>query len=117
MTSTRWRIGNQTEQGSFLLPELINAVRACLYDYGHVVPLGMHQIKRIADILDAPDTDLPDLMREECRDLPEQIAEKSVRIDIRTARIKAVAAQSASFHGNSHQGQGASRAPFQSRAN
>jgi len=73
--------------------ELVNAVRACLYEYGHVVPQGIHHVQRIADILDAPGHDLPDLMREECRDLLEQIAEKTVRINSRTGKIKALAAQ------------------------
>ena len=73
--------------------ELVNAIRACLYEYGHVVPQGIHQIRRIAEILDAPNSDLPDLMREECQDLLEQIAEKTVRIDARTGKIKALAAE------------------------
>jgi len=73
--------------------ELVNALRACLYEYGHAVPQGIRQIKRIEDILDAPNSDLPDLMRDECRDLLEQIAEKTVRIDARTAKIKELAAE------------------------
>lgn len=73
--------------------ELVNALRACLYEYGHVVPQGIQQIKRIEDILDAPNSDLPALMREECRDLLEQIAEKTVRINARTGKIKALAAE------------------------
>ena len=44
--------------------ELVNALRAGLYEYGHVIPQGIHQIKRIEEILDAPNSDLPDLMRE-----------------------------------------------------
>src|SRR3569623_515884 len=58
--------------------ELVNALRACLYEYGYIVPQGIHQIKRIEDILDAPTSGLPDLMREECRDLLKQIAEQTV---------------------------------------
>lgn len=73
--------------------ELINAVRAHLYEYGHAVPQGSQQIKRIEEILDAPNSDLPDLMCEECRDLLEQIAEKTARIDARTGKIKALAAE------------------------
>lgn len=46
--------------------ELVNALRAYLYEYGHTVPQGVHQIRRIAEILDVPGSDLPDLMREEC---------------------------------------------------
>lgn len=71
--------------------ELVNALRASLYEYGHVVPQGIHQIKRIAEILEAPNSDLPDLMREECRDLVDQIAEQTVRINARTGKIKALA--------------------------
>nr|WP_245452000.1 IS110 family transposase [Mesorhizobium waimense] len=73
--------------------ELINALRACLYEYGHVVPQGIRQIKRIEEILDAPNSDLPALLREECRDLLEQIAEKTVRINAKTDKIKALAAE------------------------
>ena len=73
--------------------ELVNALRACLYEYGHIVPQGIQQIKRIEDIIDAPNSDLPDLMREECRDLLEQIAEKTVRLNARTVKIKVLAAE------------------------
>ncbi|GGD77084.1 IS110 family transposase [Croceicoccus mobilis] len=73
--------------------ELVNALRACLYEYGHLVPQGIHQITRIAEILNAPNNDLPDLMREECRDLLEQIAEQTLRINARTAKIKVLAAE------------------------
>jgi transposase len=73
--------------------ELVNALRACLYEYGHVVPQGIRQIKRIEEILDASNSDLPDLLREECRDLLEQIAEKTVRINARTDKIKTLAAE------------------------
>ena len=71
--------------------ELVNALRAGLYEYGHVIPQGIHQIKRIEEILDAPNSDLPDLMREECRDLLDQIAQQTVRIDTRTGKIKILA--------------------------
>lgn len=73
--------------------ELANALRGCLYEYGHAIPKGMHQLKRINEILNNPNSDLPDLMREECRDLMDQIAEKTVRIDARTVKIKALAAE------------------------
>lgn len=73
--------------------EPVNALRACLYEYGHVVPQGIRQIKRIEEILEASNSDLPDLLREECRDLLEQIAEKTVRINARTDKIKTLAAE------------------------
>jgi transposase len=73
--------------------ELINALRACLYEYGHIIPQGAHQIKRVAEILDTPNSDLPALMREECAELLEQIAEQTVRINARTTKIKALAVE------------------------
>jgi transposase len=59
--------------------ELVNALRACLYEYGHAVPQGIHQIKRIAEILDAHSSDLPDSMREECAELLDQITQSCDR--------------------------------------
>ena len=73
--------------------ELVNAVRACLYEFGHIVPQGIHQVRRIEEILNEPNNDLPDLMREECQDLLKQIAEKTTRIDARTHKIKAIAGE------------------------
>ena len=73
--------------------DLVNALRACLYEFGHVVPQGIRYLKRIAEILDEPRSDLPDLMREECRDLLDQILEITGRIDARTGKIKALAAE------------------------
>lgn len=73
--------------------ELVNALRACLYEYGYVVPQGIHQLKRIEEILAAASSELPDLVREECLDLMEQIGEKTARINVRIGKIKALAAE------------------------
>ncbi len=72
--------------------ELVNALRASLYEYGHVVPLGIQHIKRIREIVEAPNSDLPALMREECVEMLDQISEQTDRIAARTAKIKALAA-------------------------
>ena len=72
--------------------ELVNALRACLYVHGHAVSQAIDHVKRIEGILDLPNSDLPDLKREECRELLEKIAGKTVRIHARTAKIKALAA-------------------------
>jgi transposase len=73
--------------------ELVNALRSVLYEYGHTVPQGLGHLRRIEDMLDEPRCDLPVLVRDECRDLLAQIAEKTARIDERTGRIKALAAE------------------------
>jgi transposase len=71
--------------------ELVNALRATMYEYGYTVPQGIGQLSRIEAILDEPHSDLPALVCEECRDLLAQIAEKTARIDVRTDRIKKLA--------------------------
>src|SRR3546814_9515063 len=60
--------------------ELVNALRACLYEYGHIVPQGIAQLGRIGEIIDDPNSDLPKLAREECRDMLEQIGEIAIGI-------------------------------------
>lgn len=73
--------------------ELVNALRATLYEYGQSVPQGIGHLKRIEAIPEEPPSNLPLLLREECRDLLVQIAEKTARIDEWTGRIKALAAE------------------------
>ncbi len=73
--------------------ELVNALRGVLYEYGHVVPQGIGQLKRIDAILDAEPSDLPVLVRQECHDLLAQIAEKTARIEARTTKVRELATQ------------------------
>jgi transposase len=73
--------------------ELMNAVRAVLYEYGHTVPKGIGHLRQIEAIIEEPNSDLPTLVREECQDLVEQIAEKTARIEAKTKKVKDLAAQ------------------------
>jgi transposase len=73
--------------------ELVNALRACLYEYGYIAPQGIAQIRRIGEIIDDTGSELPGLVREECRDTLDQIAEQTSRINKKTSKIKEVAAQ------------------------
>ena len=73
--------------------ELVNALRAVLYEYGHVFPIGLAQLKRIETVVEDFDCDLPELVIAECRDLLAQIAEKTERIDAKTKALKSLAAQ------------------------
>ena len=75
--------------------DLVNALRSVMYEYGHTVPQGIGHIKRIQAILDEPNSDLPALVREECLDLIEQIAEKTARVEAKTRRAKELAAETA----------------------
>jgi transposase len=73
--------------------ELVNALRAQLYEFGHTVPQGIGHLKRIEAIIEAPNSDLPLLVREECRELLEVIAETTGRIAAKTRKIEALAAE------------------------
>ena len=74
--------------------ELVNALRAVLYEYGQAVPAGVAQLRHIETIVNDPDIALPDLVRDECRDLLAQIAEKSARIEAKTKTIAGLAEES-----------------------
>jgi len=73
--------------------ELVNMLRAFLYELGHVVPQGIHNVPRIAAIITEPNSDLPEIARIECRDLLEQIKAMTVRIATSDRRIKDLAGQ------------------------
>jgi hypothetical protein len=61
--------------------ELSNALCAYLYETRHTAPQAARQIKPILEIIDVPNSDLPDLMREQCHNLMRQIAEQIKRIN------------------------------------
>jgi len=77
--------------------ELINALRAVLYEFGYVIPQGRNYLGQVEDILSAKNSNLPELLREECRDLLKQISEKTERIDASTRKAKELAAASDTF--------------------
>lgn len=73
--------------------DLVNALRSVLYEFGHVFPVGLVHLKRIATLLADPGSGLPALVVTECEDLLKQITEKTERITERTSELKAMAAQ------------------------
>ena len=68
--------------------ELVNALRSVLYEFGHIFPQGIAHVRRIEAVLTEPACDLPALVREECRDLLEQISEQTARIEAKTAKVR-----------------------------
>lgn len=73
--------------------ELANALRSHLYEFGHTVPQGICNLRRVEAILEDPNCGLPELAREECRDLLSLIAETTARIDIKKQRINRLSAE------------------------
>ena len=72
----------------------VNALRALLYEHGHVFPAGIGHLARMTALVKDETSDLPALIREECSDLLDQIAEKTARISERTTKLKTLAVQS-----------------------
>jgi transposase len=72
----------------------VNALRALLYEHGHLFPAGIRHLEHMAALVDDETSDLPELIREECQDLLVQIAQKTARIAERTTKLKTLAAQS-----------------------
>lgn len=76
--------------------ELINALRAHLYEFGYPLPQKVRNLQHAEMIVNDPGCDLPALVREECRGLLEQIAGKSEHIAARDKKIKALASEKSS---------------------
>jgi transposase len=72
----------------------VNALRALLYEHGHVFPQGIRSLNRITALVEDKTAYLQPLILEECLDLLTQIAEKTARIIERTAKLKTLAAES-----------------------
>lgn len=74
--------------------ELVNALRGVLYEYGQVVPTGISNIRRMAGLIEDPHTNLPEIVRQECRDLVVHIGEKTARITEKTKALTDLSKQS-----------------------
>jgi len=71
----------------------VNALRALLYEHGHVFPAGIRHLNRMTALVADETSDLPLLIREECQDLLVQITEKTARIAERAKKLSALATQ------------------------
>lgn len=70
--------------------EAVNALRSHLYEFGHVAPEGIGYVARLARVVEDCETDLPDLARDICRMLIEQIAHLTDPINALKAGIAAM---------------------------
>ncbi|MUT24786.1 IS110 family transposase [Mesorhizobium japonicum] len=70
--------------------ELVNALRAHLYEFGYVAPQGIGHLRRLAEIIQDQNAKLPDLVREICDDLLDRIAHLTGRIEALKKTINAL---------------------------
>ncbi|MGE3371458.1 MAG: transposase [Rhizobiaceae bacterium] len=61
--------------------ELVNALRGYPYESGYVAPQGIGYLRRLAEVIEDEKSELPDLAREICSDLLDQIHQLTARID------------------------------------
>jgi transposase len=73
--------------------EAVNALRSHLYEFGFTAPEGIGYLPRLGAVLEDPSSNLPPLAREICRELLEQIANLSGRINAMKKRLDAIARQ------------------------
>ena len=66
----------------------VNALRAHLYEFGHTAPIGVHQIRRLAEVVEAEDNGLPEAVRLCCREILAQIAQIGERLRVSCCRFR-----------------------------
>ncbi|PBB51786.1 MULTISPECIES: IS110 family transposase [Mesorhizobium] len=75
--------------------ELVNALRAHLYEFGYVAPQGIGHLPRLAEIVEDESADLPDLVRDICSALLDQIDQLSSRLAALKKTIDTLSKQAA----------------------
>ncbi len=72
--------------------QLINALRGHLTEFGVVAPQGIMQLKKLAAAIDAPETELPELVRQLGRDYIDMIGDLTDRITVLDRTLQRVTA-------------------------
>ncbi|RWK58167.1 MAG: transposase [Mesorhizobium sp.] len=82
--------------------ELVNALRAHLYEFGYVAPQGIGHLPRLAEIVEDESADLPDLVRDVCSALLDQIEQLSSRLAALKKTIDTLSKQAATSRRANH---------------
>jgi transposase len=61
--------------------EAINALRSHRYEFGYVAPQGIGHLPCLEEVIEDPNTDLPRIARDICREILGQIAQLITRIN------------------------------------
>jgi hypothetical protein len=79
--------------------DAVNSLRSHLQEFGYLAPKGIGYLRQLEEIVADPNTALPALARQLCRDLLDHIAQLTFRIDALKKTIGEVAAQGDTAHG------------------
>jgi len=71
--------------------EAVNALRSHLYEFGFIAPEGIGHLPRLGAVIEDANSGLPPLAREICRELLDQVAHLTARINAMKKRIDAIA--------------------------
>jgi transposase len=72
--------------------QLINALRGHLTEFGVVAPQGITQLKKLAAAIDAPETELPELVRQLAHDYIDMVEALTARIAVLDRTLRQVTA-------------------------
>ena len=75
--------------------ELVNALRAHLYEFGYIAPQGIGHLRRLEEVIEDERCTLPDLVRDTCCDLLDQIWRLTERINALKKRIDVLSKEAA----------------------
>jgi transposase len=73
--------------------EAVNALRAHLYEFGYIAPIGVQNVKQLVAIVEADTSELPALVRFSCRELIEQITRLTERLAVLDKEIARLSGQ------------------------
>ncbi|TGS81051.1 IS110 family transposase [Mesorhizobium sp. M3A.F.Ca.ET.174.01.1.1] len=73
--------------------ELVNALRAHLYEFGYVAPQGIRYLSRLEEIVEDESARVPHLVHDVCRDLLEQIWRMTGRVEALNKKIDVLSKQ------------------------
>lgn len=73
--------------------ELVNALRAHLYEFGYIAPHGIRYLTRLEGLVEDEAVNLPELVRAICRGLLDHIRQMTSRIDALSDKIDALSSQ------------------------
>ena len=75
--------------------EAVNALRAHPYEFGYIAPVGIQNVKQLVLVVEADNSDLPEIVRFACKEAIEQITRLTERLAVLDKEIARLSGQGA----------------------